>query len=515
MVTDTSVKKSQTFEKSSVPTPEGTTSFFLDEWDSVRSEGIAPKYVSKLTDDNELRDEFLAGAEMLGLVGRRKTLKPQQLYLADALQAGPKRFAVCMPRRATKTTTILAVLIGRCLRRPDVTGEPYTVMFSAQSGIKSTARFREWITTLDRVWADEETRPFKARLAAGSQALLFPNGSAIYVVQPSPESYRGDAANVVWLDEAQAHDADFSKLLLAGVTPTMLTVQDRQFIVSGTAGPSRSGLLWDFLEEGRSSDKPTGIVEYAAPDGTDFEDISKPEVWLASHPGIDEPGKNLATVEDMQEQFDSMSAPEFAAEFLGMWPEDYTSSAISPALWNDAVSDRIDIPQNVAFGFDIAPDGSSACLAAAWRVDGVAYIEILAHEQGSAWLNKRVQTVGRKYKAITAYDRIGTNAGAADEMDRLRPKPKLQAIDTTALGAANAVFSRDLEGGSLKHFDQPGMTAAALGAVRRPMGTRGAWAWNWTASRADLTPLRAATLALRVYDHGSAPRTAMKPSIAS
>lgn len=493
-------EKKSGFEVVSTPLARRLPDFLSEDWDQVRDSGIRPLYASTLSDDEEKRDEFLAGAELLGLVGGRKTLKPQQLLLADALQIHTARMGVCWPRRATKTTTILAVLIGRCLKRPEKTGEPYTVMFSAQSGIKSTARFREWVTVLDRVHAGSESRPYKARLAAGSQALIFPNGSSILVVQPSAESYRGDASDVVWLDEAQEHDADASAELLAGVLPTMDTAPEgAQLIVSGTAGEVRAGILWDTLVKGRDEDDPTGIVEYAADPDTNVEDLGDPALWESVHPGIG----TLTTVERVQGNYEAMSAPVFAREYLGLWPVDYTVSTFDSAKW--LASEREvpkSLPTNVAFGFDLSYNGSTAAIVAAWRdADGVAHINLVEHRQGSSWVKARIVELSKRYKAALGLNDIGGIRAVREEIERARsiPKSRLTTVAFAQIAPSCSTLLREFEDSNLRHFGQAGLTESFMQVARRQMGDK-AWKWAPGMNNADITPVWAATMALRAFD---------------
>lgn len=488
------------FENSSTPLAMSSPGFFLGEWDAVRDSGIEPLYCSALSDDEAMREEFLSGAEMLGLIGGRKTLKAQQLRLADALQMHTERMGVCWPRRATKTTTILAVLIGRCLRRPEVTGEPYTVMFSAQSGIKSTARFREWVTVLDRVHAGVTDRPYKARMAAGSQALMFPNGSAIYVVQPSAESYRGDAADVVWLDESQEHDAEASAELLAGVLPTMDTAPEgAQLIVSGTAGQQRSGILWDTLVKGRDPEDRTGIVEYAAPEDTPVENLGDEALWAGVHPGIN----TLTTTERVRSNFEAMSGPVFAAEYLGLWPLDYSVSVFDSAKWLAGEREvPRSLPESAAFGYDISYNGSTAAIVAAWREGDDVFFNLVEHRQGSSWVKARIVELSKRHKAVVGFNAIGGVLAVAEEIERARSIPKSRMVPVGFRGGiapACSTVLREFDDDHLRHFGQPGLTEAFLQVARRQMGDK-AWKWAPGMNGADITTVWAATMALRAFD---------------
>jgi hypothetical protein len=61
------------------------------------------------------------------------------------------------------------------------------------------------------------------------------------------------------------------------------------------------------------------------------------------------------------------------------------------------------------------------------------------------------------------------------------------------------VFMKELVGHRMKHFGQPSLDDAAAKASKRPL-TENSWAWGRRASGGDITPLVAATLALRTFD---------------
>jgi hypothetical protein len=269
-------------------------------------------------------------------------------------------------------------------------------------------------------------------------------------------------------------------------------------IVSGTAGESREGILWDTLVKGRNPEDPTGIVEYAAPEDTAVEEHGDDDLLRRVHPGID----TLTTVEIVADNRKDMPGPKFAREYLGLWPETYASAVIPAEVWEGAIVPAVtSYPKDVAFGFDISPNGSTAAIVAAWRVNEVAYIEEVQFQSGSAWVQRRVVELVRKYSASLGFDDIGANRGVFENLQRGRlvPKARLQPQTYKDIPQACVALLRDLEDGNLHHFGSAGLTDAALTVARRKMGEN-AWAWGRSASGGDITPIVAATMALRAYD---------------
>lgn len=463
------------------------SSFFLRE-------GANPLHVSSYAGSEQFEQEFLLGAKAMGF-----TPTPQQWKIACALNAWDEEkqrplqrtLGVCVPRRAGKTTSLLALALGRCLSRPG-----YVVLFTAQSGTKASARFLELARSLERVEPNEEARGFRILRGAGNQNLTFYNGSHFQVLPPKPDAFRGDAGDLIILDEAQEHDAADSSELLGAILPTMDTRLGAQLIVAGTAGERRSGLFWDTLQEGREGIARTGIVEFAAPEHTTLEEAEDPALWQAVHPGIG----TLTDLETIENNFNRLPRPNFLREYLGIWPEDFSRSAIDMEKWRESAQDFAKKPEHFTLAFDVAVDGSVAAIAAAWRDNGKAYVEIVDHQQGTEWLVPRLRELAHRYRCTIAHDTVGAALVEAEALNRLRPRPRVQPLAYKDLSPGCAAFMKELTEGTLVHFDQPSLNEAARKAVKRPLGENG-WAWTRRNSDGDIAPLVAATMALRAYDN--------------
>jgi hypothetical protein len=76
---------------------------------------------------------------------------------------------------------------------------------------------------------------------------------------------------------------------------------------------------------------------------------------------------------------------------------------------------------------------------------------------------------------------------------------RVTVTNTRELGQACGRFMDMLNAGSLHHLDdekQPQLAEAVKGAIIRPLGAGGAFAWNKLGSDIDISPLAACTLAL-------------------
>jgi hypothetical protein len=469
-----------------------------------RDEGVPALYISAFDRAEEWEREFLEGAKLLGF-----DPTPQQWKIADAINAhddvGEPLFStvgVCVPRRAGKTTALLAIALGRAKCR-----ENYAVLFTAQSGTKARDRFLAMAITLERLQPNEYERGFRVLKGAGHQVVEFTNGSFFQVVPPKGESFRGDAGDLLIVDEAQEHGADVSADLLSGILPTMDTRMGAQFIVAGTAGEHRSGLFWDTLEEGRTEVEGTGIIEFAAPQDTSTDQLKMPNgekdwdgarpIIEAAHPGIG----TLTRLDVIKKRFLKLPLPQFMREYLGIWPEDYSKSAIDSVKWRACGLDEFTRkPAHFAIGFDVNPNGSAAAIAAAWREDGHAYVEILEHNPGTEWLVPALAKLSAKYRVQIGHDTVGAVLVEAEALARIRPAPRRKPIGYKDIGAMCASFMKEITNERLRHFRQAPLDSAVSGVVKRDLGDN-AWAWGRRQSgTVDIAPLVAANIALRTFD---------------
>lgn len=500
-----------------------------------------------------MRREFLVGARMMGyelvdigdddavaalraMKPARFALQPQQLWMVDALNGGSEDNVVEVMRRASKTTTIFCWILGRCACRPD-----YQATFSAQSGVKSTARLREWKTRLDRFVPDPErdippwkrgqartprrvqqhialfgedeftqaapeptTRGFRIMMGEVAKGIYFDNGSQFLVLKPDAEAYRGEAGDVCWIDEAQELDPEEGAELLAGLLPLQDTKDDPCMVVSGTAGEARVGPLWDRVKALREGSAEYGGVDYSVDDDIEWEVLQDEdaamELIAALHPGVG----TLTTIEKMRTRYRKLPLPQWAREYLSLWPKTAGDRVVPAKDWTDNAIEFVKRPARVAFGFDIKPGGSVAAVVAAWRDSrGIAYIEVVDHRSGTDWMPELAQKLSTGYRGSThAYDDIAEGKATATEMQRMRPKPRLRVQTYRETAAGCVMFLRDLKRGRLKHFDQKDMNAAVEVASRREVRTdQGVWLFTPSNPKTDdITCLMAGVRALRNWD---------------
>jgi hypothetical protein len=483
---------------------------------------VVPLHASPAPASTDI-DEFVDGCRLLGFVpspqqDRFARIASATAY-ADSFVPRYSEIAETMPRRSGKTEGLLGLAVGRCANRAG-----YYVAFSAQTGKKGRDRFLKMCVSLDR-WdpcprssrsnpdgcqRDHEHR--RIYRSNGGERIEWENGSVFMVLPPDPEAYRGEEFHLIILDEGQEiTDPDVAAELLGGIQPTMDTVPEAQLIVAGTAGKVRSGLLWDALVKGRAG--KWAILEYAAtesaeavvidPRHPDREPALNVETVLAAHPGIG----TLTTLEVILKRFNDLSLIDFCREYLGIWPADAATSAIDMEAWGRAAAAMLSRPQRVGLAFDVAPDGTTASLACAWRDDaGIAYVEVLAHRAGMSWLPMEAHRIARDARVPLAYDVIGQNTNPADTISRKKPAVKLAPMNLRDMQGATQRWVAALDDGTLRHFGQKDLTSAAEGAGWRNVHGESARLFGHKASASSITPLTAGALALWSYDKQTATR---------
>jgi hypothetical protein len=504
------------------PPPVGSSVFHTDietpdgSWLEIRDSGIKPLNVSELSNSQTGREEFVKGCQLLGLGSKRMpNLVPQMLILADAANASPRFMGVLLPRRSSKTTSLFSLAIGRISSRSE-----YLVAYSmATTATKGRQRFlNDIMAPLLKRWPDRNSAPFKIDMGRGSESVTWfhEEGNSIFqFVTPRGDAFRSDAWDLIIIDEGGEATPEMSEDLIAGALSTMDTRPDATLIVAGTAAAYRDGnVLWDVLEDGRVGKNQTAIVEYAAPKDTTVRDI---ETWeearelvLAAHPGIG----TLTTLEIIESNYEKMSTRlgSFLREYLSIFARLGGSAFIDPVKWGEMkqTGKLPQPPEHFRIAFVVHPLQTSAAIVAAWRVDGKAHLLVMKHGKGVAWMRLEYLRLARKYKLPVVTDPgNNVNVSELEKLQRIKPKLQFELPTWAQVAAAAATLMQQIEDNNVVHYDQDDLNEAVRVVVKR--GTKNSKMWAFgrgTVEENDITPIEAASLALRAYDQAK-PRVPM------
>lgn len=472
-------------------------------WLEWRDQIPEPMKVTELVTTEQSRREFLEGARLLRLDKKRNYAgevigpTPIQLAIADMLAAGHKLNGILEPRRTTKTTSVQAVLLGRCSLRED-----YLVGWTlATTGAKAGERFKKDIAApILRLYPEKKTREefVKVELSKGSEGLVFPNGSYFNVYAPNSDGFTSNAFDAAWVDEGGKATLELGEDLTAAIRPTLHTRADAQFIISGTAAKYREGnLLWDAL-----NDPSAGVIAHGVSDDIDPEALESWETVAplveASHPGIGW-STPLSAVED-----DFNSPPmrkNFPAEILGMFGAEGSNVGLIPQpLWLAAALPEWGTKPDVsALCVFVHPDADWASLVQAWKdKDGRTHVALLHHQDGVKGFAKQVVLIARKLNRPITWDSASpATTNVMTEVREARPRPAERPMVFKDVKRAAVHFMTLLREDKLRHYAQPELDNAAAIAVKRPMGQGNAWGFGRPKRQdsADITPIEAAALA--------------------
>ncbi|KNY07924.1 hypothetical protein [Microbacterium sp. GCS4] len=507
----------------------------MDEaaWVAYRATALEPDQVTKVITTERDRREFLTGMQIMGQLqdrsGAPQDPVPQQLVVVDMLAAGQTINGVIMPRRSTKTTTILAVIIGRCACRP----RQNSAFTLATTGLKAREKFgKEVLAVIEAVYPDKKNRPVTVSRQAGAEAITFPNRSVFSVHAPIGDNFRASAYDAVFIDESGRAKPEMTEDLLAAIPPTFDTTGG-QFIVAGTADKIRTGnLLYEVLFA-KADELDAGILRYNAPDSTSEEELAdweptpdNPRANVRAliekhHPGIG----NLTTLDAVERNFRLQPRAKFIFEYLGIFGDEGTATTlIAPALWAKSTIPGDLPPKAEQFSLAIAihPDGLWASVAVAWwhvlePLDLVAVAEDLAgeeretrtaigllhHQQGTKGFWQRVLVLARENRVPVIYDAASQAAAVEIEaLNRATPRPELVAAKTIDVRQGATKILKLLDENALAHWRQERLDTAAAIATKRAIGTYGGFGLGRPKDQADadITPLEAATLALQFLD---------------
>lgn len=413
----------------------------------------------------------ILGGRMLGM-----EITPQGVQAAAILEArndfGLPLFddaTLEIPRRATKTTSIQATLLGRCATRPG-----YKVIQTAQDGTRASAFFMEMVRTMERAQPDEASRDWVVFKSTGREYLEWKNGSRWWVVPPKPSAFRGAAADVLWFDEDGELSPEESDDLEAGALPVMDTRDDGQVIKSGTPGLVRAGLAWKSLVAAKANPRQLGVLAYGAKesDVVDLDEDAAIALLWKHHPGL---ACGLTTELKMRKRFQVMDLSVFIREYLCVWPPDTTKTALDMDKFNAGECNPVPLPEGVpyAFGYNVAQGGVAASVAVAWYEGEELRAQIMEYRLKADWLPDDLARLLKAQLGVpVAYDAIGDNLAHAQAVAR-KPRTNtkaLRALTMKEVAAGTAALAQAVDGERFRWGTSPALAKAAGAAAWRDSG---------------------------------------------
>jgi hypothetical protein len=445
-------------------------------------------------------DEVVRVMEMLGfdeVMPWQRDVLEVALEVDEAGELVYREVVLVVPRQAGKTVLLLALIVWRAL----MFGRPQVSWSTMQTRNHARSKFvDEWIPILK---GTEVAELFRERLALGSEALLWSNGSIHSIGAPTKEAGHGGSIDQALVDEAFALTDD---RLEQGLKPTQITRWSPQTWIVSAAGDDESVYLKGKVDVGRERARlgqTTGscYFEWSA---ADDEDAADPATWRSVHPAVGHTIAEKAIASD----FETMELAEFERAYLCRWPGKRHTRVIAEDAWTRCLDGRSTPGETLCLAVDISPARDSAALVvASARADGATHVEItgtkdrLDHRPGTAWVVGRIVELVERHGIGT----VGLDAGSA--AGSLIPALEHAGVPLKVLGmrdvvrATGAFYDAAVEG-RLRHLGQGPLDLAVAGAKKRTLAD--SWAWG-RVDGTDICPLVASTLAHWLVVTGAEP----------
>lgn len=458
--------------------------------------GAAPLYATAR--DVELRTEGTRVALLSEVLGA--PFLPWQRHVADVagelLPSGAYRHpvvVVSVPRQSGKTTLLRAVGVDRGIARPDC-----GVFYTAQTGKDARERWQDAVKEVKR---SALASMAVIRSAAGSERIVWPNGSTFRSFAPLPTSLHGYTPPLVMLDEAFAYDEQLGDDLMGAIGPAQVTIPHRQLWIVSTAGTARSRFLRRWIDAGLAGADGVALFLWACPPDVDVYD---PSLWPSWHPGMTPTpdGRVLVTVDALRAEAERQSRSEFERAYGNRWTRT-ASHHIAPEAW-DRLRDPDQRPptdgDDVVFGFDVMHDRQHAAVTAAWRYNGRLQLRVVRTAPGDRWVLEALRRLHGMGWRRFAYAKDGPAREIADQLDRDR----LVGVQLESVGGADYADSwgamlTHIAADDLRHDGSEQLAVGASNVATRPMLDTAAPSRR--ASAGDVTPFLAGMVAARVLEH--------------
>jgi hypothetical protein len=426
-------------------------------------------------------------------------------------------------RQCAKTTTLFIVGVHRLTMMPRRMGGRQRVAFTMQDRqttrkklefdfipqlVESTRSFRRITNPKGR--PGRNTSEWKSSLNNGAEHLLFGMGNYFLIDTPSKKAGHGDTIDVKMADEVRFGVDD---RIEASAGPSQITRRSRQFWIASTAGDDESFYMWPKVLAGRGrverEDIETRVCsfEWALPEDADLHD---PDVWLEFHPAAGHTVPVDSILDELRKAEDSPDETKidtFRQEYANQWvrtpiigdaPHEVV---IDLTMWaRRAVSADSTFLRPRTLGVSVADDGRSASIAlAAWNPDGRAQVKVLDHRAGTFWIERELETYRDDFQpAAITYNAGGPTGSIEGPIARAAGRVEVEPVRGQSYTAACSAFVTGFDEGRYWHMDQEWLNTAVEGASKKTRGT--AWLWDMQNSNADVTPLDAATVALRALE---------------
>lgn len=355
----------------------------------------------------------------------------------------------------------------------------------------------------------------KIRYANGDESIYFTSGALVAYRTRTAGGGRGlDDISRIVIDEAQY--VQFEQL--ASSMPILSANPNPQVNFIGSAGiADRSDFWWSLRvralraiageDEGEFS-----WLEHSAErveinrDGrviSTSPNVEDRAAWYESNPTLGERIEEAFLAEELR----VLGPEKFAREHLCVWdPYPGGEGGFLPVdQWTDLKIDPPSGLKSVCYGLSVSSDGDSAVFASAGRLSsGVVYVDVVDERRGTDWVIDRALDLSSRKKAAI---RINPTAPeGAFKRSLVEAGVEVTEVTSRQYQQTCGEVLDTIKNGTIRHLGQSTLDRAVAAVQRRDVGKEGGWVWTDPASGADITALRAATLALSGVTARRSPR---------
>lgn len=384
-----------------------------------------------------------------------------------------------IPRQVGKTFTIGSIVFALCILFPRM-----TVLWTAHRTRTSDETFGSMLALSHR----RKVAPHIAarRQANGQQEIRFRNGSRILFGAREKGFGRGFAeVDVEVFDEAQILSERALEDMVPATNQAKHPAGALLFYMGTPPRPTDPGDVFRGKRaralSGESADQV--YVELSADDAADPDDQDQ---WSKANPSY--PLRTpLEAMQRMRENTGSDQA--FLREALGVWVA-LDGEGDGFAAWPRLADPAAERGAAPVFGVAAAPGGAWAAVAVAWRrPDSDVQVTLtrdtsgqLDYRAGTAWLPGRIADLRQRWGGTVQVD-PGVRYLVPDG----------EHPTQSAVAQAHNAFATAVEGGQVRHGNEPALNFAVRSARWRPQGDSRVLDRKGTA---DISPLVAAALAV-------------------
>ena len=307
------------------------------------------------------------------------------------------------------------------------------------------------------------------RTALGREAVEFKAGGKIKFLARTRNGGRGQHADLLVFDE----DQELTDEQQASFLPCLSASSNPQILYSGTPPDENApGTVARRIRDRALSG--ADHISYAEWSVDDIGDINDRARWYETNPSL-----GILILEDTVEtEAIDMAPDKFARERLGWWSPvaDLGETVISPDDWAACRTEEPPEDGTMGVGVKFSPDGSRVSIAVCLRPKvGNPYIEVAKAgptSRGTRWVADWLMERSDRIASVSIDGRRGEST-VQKLADGKFPKKAVRVPGSSDMAKACAMLVDAVEGGSIDHYGQPDLDAAATTCTKRRIGSDG------------------------------------------